>query len=83
MTDLRARAAVENVLYDVLARVGAIHPFTVGGPSGIKWSRSSRTDRGVHALRNVFSFKVRHCVSGPSTQSTDAPTVGADVARRG
>ena len=54
--------AVEKALYEAVEQVGGVPPDphgVRGHPKHIGWARASRTDRGVHAVRNVVSFKVR------------------------
>jgi len=52
--------AVENVLFEALWRAGAMKDEThqQNKPSKISLTRSSRTDKGVHAARIVFGAKV-------------------------
>ncbi|CAG9460537.1 unnamed protein product [Pedinophyceae sp. YPF-701] len=50
---------VEDHLLDALGRSGAISASNLeGGPGKVRWSRSSRTDKGVHSLCTVTSFKM-------------------------
>ena len=44
---------VEDVLQQAMYQAGAILPSNYGNLSKIGWTRSSRTDKGVHALANV------------------------------
>jgi len=44
---------VEDVLQAALDAAGCILPSNFGNLQKIGWSRSSRTDKGVHALANV------------------------------
>jgi tRNA pseudouridine(38-40) synthase len=51
---------VDRALMDALAGAGLLgDPSNEGDPSKVGWTRASRTDRGVHALGNVVSVKVR------------------------
>jgi tRNA pseudouridine38-40 synthase len=51
-------STVEKELEMALYSVGSIIPSNHGDLSKIGWSRSSRTDRGVHAARLVISAKL-------------------------
>ncbi len=44
---------MEDVLQAALDAAGCILPSNFGNLQKIGWSRSSRTDKGVHALANV------------------------------
>lgn len=44
---------VEDVLQEAIYKMGGILPSNHGNLQKIGWSRSSRTDKGVHALANV------------------------------
>ena len=50
---------VEAALEAALTKVGAIAPHNAGDISKVGWSRSSRTDKGVHSLGTVVSMKMR------------------------
>lgn len=45
--------AIENVLHDAIYEAGMMLPTNRSDPHRLKWSRSSRTDRGVHSLGSV------------------------------
>ncbi|KAK5580244.1 hypothetical protein RB653_000259 [Dictyostelium firmibasis] len=47
--------SIENIIEKVLFRNGHISISNVGDPKRIKFSRSSRTDKGVHSLSTVIS----------------------------
>ncbi|KAL0039788.1 hypothetical protein WJX77_008016 [Trebouxia sp. C0004] len=49
---------VEDVLQAALDAAGCILPSNFGNLQKIGWSRSSRTDKGVHALANVVAMKL-------------------------
>lgn len=49
---------VESVLLRSLVDIGAVWPSNAESLSKIKWSRASRTDKGVHAARIVLSLKL-------------------------
>lgn len=49
---------VEGVLEDTLFHLGYINHFNYGDLKKIGFSRATRTDKGVHALLNVFSAKL-------------------------
>lgn len=44
---------VEDVLEAAVAACGGILPSNVGQTHRTKWTRSSRTDKGVHSLSTV------------------------------
>ena len=44
---------VEDVLQQAIYDAGAILPSNYGNLHKIGWTRSSRTDKGVHSLANV------------------------------
>lgn len=44
---------VEDVLEEAIAAAGGILPSNVGQAHRTKWTRSSRTDKGVHSLSTV------------------------------
>jgi tRNA pseudouridine38-40 synthase len=44
---------VEGVLEQAMLDAGAILPTNYGNQRRLKWTRSSRTDRGVHSLCTV------------------------------
>ncbi|EGC31472.1 hypothetical protein DICPUDRAFT_156689 [Dictyostelium purpureum] len=52
--DLKYKA-IENAIEKALFINGHIAPSNVGDLSRIKWSRSSRTDKGVHSLSTLIS----------------------------
>jgi tRNA pseudouridine(38-40) synthase len=49
---------VESELEDTLHKLGFINDFNYGDLKKIGFSRATRTDKGVHALLNVFSAKL-------------------------
>ncbi|KAL3133971.1 hypothetical protein ABBQ32_008415 [Trebouxia sp. C0010 RCD-2024] len=49
---------VEDVLQQAIYATGAILPSNYGDLHKIGWTRSSRTDKGVHALANVVAMKL-------------------------
>lgn len=53
------RAAVDGVLLYALSRAGLLHPAHHGDFAALRWTRASRTDKGVHALAYVVTVKVR------------------------
>ena len=63
---------VEDVLQQAMYDVGAILPSNYGNLHKIGWTRSSRTDKGVHALANVRQF-LFHVLSAASTPATALP----------
>jgi tRNA U38,U39,U40 pseudouridine synthase TruA len=46
-------ATIENVLETAIYKAGLMHEANFGAFSKIKWSRASRTDKGVHSLGTV------------------------------
>ncbi|KAL0045471.1 hypothetical protein WJX82_007559 [Trebouxia sp. C0006] len=59
---------VEDVLQAALDAAGCILPSNFGNLQKIGWSRSSRTDKGVHALANVVAMKLE---CNPESFKTD------------
>lgn len=53
---------VEEVLETALLKAGFMRRENFGHFQKINWSRSSRTDKGVHALAAVVAFKA-HCAA--------------------
>eukprot|EP00760_Papus_ankaliazontas_P023251 PhM_4_TR2007/c0_g1_i1/m.74752/K06173/truA, PUS1; tRNA pseudouridine38-40 synthase len=51
---------VEETLYPAICKAGLISEMNQKGNSyqKIGWQRASRTDRGVHALRNIINLKI-------------------------
>jgi len=49
---------VEGELENTLHRLGFISDFNFGDLKKIGFGRATRTDKGVHALLNVFSAKL-------------------------
>lgn len=45
--------AIENVLHNAIFEAGMMLSSNKDNPQRLKWSRSSRTDRGVHSLGTV------------------------------
>ena len=50
---------VEQVVLDALMRAEYIPPSAPGDLHKYSWQRASRTDKGVHAARNVLSVRLR------------------------
>lgn len=50
--------AIEGVLYEALFAGGFIKPSNYGELQRISWTRSSRTDKGVHSVSSLFSAKL-------------------------
>lgn len=59
---------MEDVLQEALDAAGCILPSNLGNLQKIGWSRSSRTDKGVHALANVVAMKLE---CNPESFKTD------------
>ena len=62
-------STVEGVLETALFRAGSILQSNLGALGKIGWTRSSRTDKGVHSLATVrtrwtLPEHLRHCVAG-------------------
>lgn len=55
------RPPVENVLERALALSGAVTESNAGNPAKVGWTRSSRTDAGVHSLSTIVSLRAE-CV---------------------
>jgi tRNA pseudouridine(38-40) synthase len=51
-------AAVDGVLLHALSRSGLLHESQHNDLAALRWSRASRTDRGVHGLGYVVTVKV-------------------------
>uniref|UniRef100_A0A7S1KQV1 Pseudouridine synthase I TruA alpha/beta domain-containing protein n=1 Tax=Percolomonas cosmopolitus TaxID=63605 RepID=A0A7S1KQV1_9EUKA len=51
-------ATVEGEVWRVLKETDAIMPANQSDPKKIGWARTSRTDRGVHALVNIIECKL-------------------------
>lgn len=49
---------VEKKLLESMLAIGAVLPTNATDPTKIGWSRSSRTDKGVHAARIILSMKL-------------------------
>lgn len=49
---------VEGEMENTLYKLGLISQFNYGDLKKIGFSRATRTDKGVHALLNVFSAKL-------------------------
>ncbi len=49
---------VEGELENTLFKLGFINDFNYGDLKKIGFNRATRTDKGVHALLNVFSGKL-------------------------
>ena len=53
-----AGGTVEDVLQEALYAAGCILTSNAGELHKIGWKRSSRTDKGVHALANVRTWHI-------------------------
>ncbi len=53
-----AKEGIDNYLEKAILLTGGMHKNNFGDASKIGWSRGSRTDKGVHALKNVVSLKL-------------------------
>lgn len=51
---------VEQLLEWAVMKAGLMRKENFGAFHKVRWSRSSRTDKGVHSLASVVSFKA-HC----------------------
>lgn len=49
---------IESVLVKALVDIGAMRPTNAEDIKKVCWSRSSRTDKGVHAARIILSLKI-------------------------
>lgn len=49
---------IEDVLETAIAKSGGILPSNVGHGGRTKWSRSSRTDKGVHSISTVVALNM-------------------------
>ncbi|MES1914117.1 MAG: hypothetical protein MHM6MM_006242 [Cercozoa sp. M6MM] len=49
---------VESELHHALYESGMLHPLNVFRPARVDWSRSGRTDKGVHAAGSVLAAKL-------------------------
>ena len=49
---------VEEEIEKTLHKLGMVSEFNYGDLKKIGWNRATRTDKGVHALLNVFSAKL-------------------------
>ena len=56
--DTAAGRTVEEEVMAAVYKAGGIDPRNHLRPGKLAWARSSRTDKGVHALQNVVSFKM-------------------------
>jgi tRNA pseudouridine38-40 synthase len=54
----RSVPTLEGELENALYKAGLISPQNYGTLRKIRWSRSSRTDKGVHALKAIISMKL-------------------------
>ena len=55
--DLPEGDTIECVLERALLNTGRIAPSNYGDLFKVKWSRNSRTDKGVHSLSTVIGFR--------------------------
>ena len=72
------RPPVENVLESALSLAGAITESNSGNPAKVGWTRSSRTDAGVHSLSTVVSLRAE-CV--PEDFEGDRDPEGIEFSR--
>ncbi|KAI5434934.1 putative tRNA pseudouridine synthase [Lathyrus oleraceus] len=56
--DENTRSTVEKELETAIFKAGGIRDSNLGDLEKIGWSRSSRTDKGVHSLATMISFKM-------------------------
>lgn len=52
--------AVEDVVAFAIMKAGFMRKENLGYPTKVSWTRSSRTDKGVHSVATVVSLKM-HC----------------------
>lgn len=52
--------AVEDVLSFAIMKAGFMRKENFGHPTKVGWTRSSRTDKGVHSIATVVGLKI-HC----------------------
>lgn len=85
LTQRGADEAVENVVEGAAYRAGCIAKDNFQTPSKIGLMRACRTDRGVHAARNVLRMKVRRggSVGAGASLLTDGATAARARARVG
>ncbi|TFK75003.1 pseudouridine synthase [Pluteus cervinus] len=55
---------IENVVFDVLVKIGAVSKDNADDPVKVNIGRAARTDAGVHAAGNVVSLKMITTVPG-------------------
>lgn len=73
---------IESVLVKALVDIGAMRPSNAEDITKVAWSRSSRTDKGVHAARIILSMKVElHKSWIPEESAVDVKTI-AKIARQ-
>lgn len=58
LADLGSGDTVEDALAAAMAKTGHISPSNAIDLKKVSWSRSSRTDKGVHALAGVVALKM-------------------------
>ena len=46
------------MLEDALVAAGHMHPSNAGAPHKVAWSRSSRTDAGVHSVATLAGLRL-------------------------
>ncbi|KAK7321409.1 hypothetical protein VNO77_32030 [Canavalia gladiata] len=56
--DEHALSTIEKELETAIFKAGGIHESNFGDLQKIGWARSSRTDKGVHSLATIISFKM-------------------------
>jgi tRNA pseudouridine38-40 synthase len=68
---------VEQTILDALIRVGYLPPTSPNELHRHGWQRASRTDKGVHAARNVLG--IRLCVAEDVTDDTIVTTLNQEL----
>ncbi|KAL2317397.1 hypothetical protein Fmac_031273 [Flemingia macrophylla] len=57
-TDPHSLSTIEKELETAIFKAGGIRESNFGDLQKIRWGRSSRTDKGVHSLATIISFKM-------------------------
>ncbi|XP_020210633.1 putative tRNA pseudouridine synthase isoform X2 [Cajanus cajan] len=57
-TDQHSISTIEKELETAIFKAGGIRESNFGDLQKIRWARSSRTDKGVHSLATIISFKM-------------------------
>ena len=60
---------IEDVLEQAIAKSGGLLPTNVGHKGRTNWSRSSRTDKGVHSLSTVSNVVTDAAITSDGEQS--------------